>query len=80
MCGEEEEERLVQCSAVASSSVDQRCQFIQSVSLLEWLLTLLEALPPLHPSSSLLTDLLSLSTNLTLLTIASGGSLIDQFS
>ena len=51
------------------------------MSLPEWLLTLLEVLPPLHPSSSLLTDLLSLSTTLTLLTIASGGPFIaDQFS
>ena len=71
----------MQCSAVSSSSVDQQCQFIQAVSLPEWLLTLLEALPPFHPSSSLLTDLLSLSTNLTLVTIASGGTFIDdQFS
>ena len=68
----------MQCSAVSSSSVDQRCQFIQAVSLLEWLLTLLEALPPLHPSSALLTDLFSLSTNLTLVTIASGGTFVDD--
>ena len=70
----------MECSAVSSSSVDQRYQFLQAVSLLEWLLTLLETLPPLHPSSSLLTDLLSLSTNLTLLTIASGDTFADDLS
>lgn len=60
------------CQEVHSlcSPVDQRCQFMQTVSLSEWLLTQLEC--PSSSSSSALTNLLSLSTNLTLLAIATG--------
>lgn len=60
------------CQEVHSlcSPVDQRCQFMQTVSLSEWLLTLLEC--PSSSSSSALTNLLSLSTSLNLLAIATG--------
>ena len=59
------------CHESLYSPVDQRCQFMQAVSLSEWLLTLLGCLPP-PPSSSTLTNLLSLSTSLTLIAIATG--------
>ena len=59
------------CHESLYSPVDQRCRFMQAVSLSEWLLTLLGCLPP-PPSSSTLTNLLSLSTSLTLIAIATG--------